>query len=283
VNRFLICCISLAALSWPAKGQKVEVQKLDRARILHVQTALNHLTVLEMNEPVSAVAVGSTVFKVEWRENKVFIEPTEENVATNLFVWTGTSRFNYELDPAGSVPQMHFAVDQPPAASPLAKSSANRPPVTPKAPSPADVLTESRPVWVHGAIPSDKRVAVYLRSLFEQEGKLFIQYSIRNESNAAYTPGIPQVIALDAPHYRESLYTLRNCQLSPNEASRLKSRGQTVIQVASNQMVPSPIVPSHEATGIVVVKLPQSNTEPIVLRLVFPSSSSGPISATLVL
>ena len=283
MKRFLICCASVAALSWPARGQKVEVQKLDRARIQHVQTALNHLTVLEMNEPVSAVAVGSTVFKVEWRENKVFIEPTEENVATNLFVWTGTSRFNYELDPAGSVPQMHFVIDQPSAAPLSTKSSANRPPVTPKAPSPADVLAESRPVWIHGSIPSDNRVAVYLRSLFEQDGKLFIQYSIRNESNAAYTPGIPQVIALDAPRYRESLYNLRNCQLSPNEASRLKSSGQTVIQVASNQVVPSSIVPSHEATGIVVVKLPQSNTEPIVLRLVFPSSSSGPISATLVL
>lgn len=283
MKRFLICCVSVAALSWPAKGQKVEVQKLDRARILHVQTALNHLTVLEMNEPVSAVAVGSTVFKVEWRENKVFIEPTEENVATNLFVWTGTSRFNYELDPAGSVPQMHFVVDQPPAASPSAKSSANRPPVTPKAPSPADVLVESRPVWVHGSIPSDNRVAVYLRSLFEQDGKLFIQYSIRNESNAAYTPGIPQVVVLNAPHYRESLYTLRNCQLSPSQASRLKSSSQTAIQVASNQMVPSPIVSNHEATGIVVVKLPQRSTEPIVLRLVFPASPSGPISATLVL
>jgi len=40
------------------------------------------MTVLEMTEPVSTVAVGSPVFKVEWRENKVFIEPTEVSVAT---------------------------------------------------------------------------------------------------------------------------------------------------------------------------------------------------------
>ncbi len=66
-----------------------------------------------MSEPVITVAVGSPVFKVEWRENKVFIEPTETNVATNLFVWTASGRFNYELDPAGAVPQMDFAIDQP--------------------------------------------------------------------------------------------------------------------------------------------------------------------------
>jgi len=44
---FLFSCVRL---SWPARGQKVEVQKPDRGQILHVQTALNHLTVLEMTE-----------------------------------------------------------------------------------------------------------------------------------------------------------------------------------------------------------------------------------------
>jgi len=106
VKRFWNSCIAVAVLSLPTWGQKVEVQKPDRGQILHVETALNHLTVLEMSEPVSTVAVGSPVFKVEWRENKVFIEPTEASVATNLFVWTASGRFNYELDPAGVVPQM---------------------------------------------------------------------------------------------------------------------------------------------------------------------------------
>src|SRR6266566_2606567 len=96
MNKILLSFVAVAALSWPAQGQKVEVQKPDRGQILHVQTALNHLTVLEMTEAVSTVAVGSPVFKVEWRENKVFIQPTEQNVATNLFVWTASGRFNYE-------------------------------------------------------------------------------------------------------------------------------------------------------------------------------------------
>ncbi len=78
MNKILLSFVAVAALSWPAQGQKVEVQKPDRGQILHVQTALNHLTVLEMTEAVSTVAVGSPVFKVEWRENKVFIQPTEQ-------------------------------------------------------------------------------------------------------------------------------------------------------------------------------------------------------------
>src|SRR5271170_2494308 len=100
MKRIWVSCLAVAALSLPAWGQKIELQKPDRREIVHVQTALNHLTVLELNEPVSAVAVGSPAFKVEWRENKVFIQPTEENVATNLFVWTASARLNYELDAA---------------------------------------------------------------------------------------------------------------------------------------------------------------------------------------
>ncbi len=97
MNKIWLSFVAVTALAWPVWGQKVEVQKPDRGQILHVQTALNHLTVLEMTEAVSTVAVGSPVFKVEWRENKVFIQPTEPNVATNLFVWTASGRFNYEL------------------------------------------------------------------------------------------------------------------------------------------------------------------------------------------
>jgi len=101
--------------------------------------------VLEMNGPVSAVAVGSPVFKVEWRENKVFIKPTEENVATDLFVWTASGRFNYELEPAGPVPEMVFAIDQPvPAPPPAVKASLDR--IAPKQVSAEEVLIGTKPV-----------------------------------------------------------------------------------------------------------------------------------------
>ena len=60
------------------------------------------------------VAAGSPSFKVEWRENKVFVQPTEADAATNLFIWTASQRLNYELEPAESVANMDFAVDQAP-------------------------------------------------------------------------------------------------------------------------------------------------------------------------
>ena len=281
MNKIWLSFATVTALSWPAWGQKVEVQKPDRGQILHVETALHHLTVLEMNEPVSTVAVGSPVFKVEWRENKVFIEPTEESVATNLFVWTASGRFNYELDPAGAVPQMDFAIDQP-TADPPVNVSANRA-VPPSDPSPAEVLIEAKPVRVYGAIPEKNRIAVYLTDLLEHDGQVFIRYTIRNQTKKAYVPGAPQVVALTTPRYRQSLYSLANYQLSPDEAARLKSGGETPIDVAKGEIRSSRIESGQEATGIVAIPLPQGHREPTVLRLVFLSGPNGPINATLVL
>lgn len=278
-------CLSfliVTALAWPAWGQKVEVQKLDHGQILHVQTALNHLTVLEMTEAVSTVAVGSPVFKVEWRENKVFIQPTDQDVATNLFVWTASGRFNYELDPAGSVPQMDFAIDQPVADPPVAPLSANRS-GKPSGPSPAEVLIEAKPVRLNGSISDKNRVAVYLTDLLEHDGQIFIRYTIRNRTQKAYVPGAPQVVALNAPRYRESLYALSNSQLSADDAARLKFSGETAIEVANGEIRASQIEPGQETAGIVAIKLPPMHAKPTVLRLTFLGSPKGPINATLVL
>jgi hypothetical protein len=258
------------------------VQKPDRGKITHVQTALNHLTVLEMSEPVSTVAVGSLVFKVEWRENKVFIEPTEPDVATNLFVWTASGRFNYEIDPAGSVPEMVFAIDQPVADPPKINASANRA-GEPGDLSPADVLIATRPVRLAGTVSERNRVAVFITDLLEHDGQVLIRYSIRNGTKKAYMPGTPQVMALNAPRYRESLYALKNSQLGSDGTARLKSSGEVPVEVAKSEIRSPRIEPGQETTGIVAIKLLREHAEPAVIRLIFLASPKGPVSATLVL
>jgi hypothetical protein len=271
--------MAVAGFGWPAWGQKVEVEKPDRGKIVHVQTALDHLTVLEMNDPVTTVAVGSPSFKVEWRENKVFIEPTEPDVATNLFVWTPSGRFNYELDPAGAVPEMVFAIDQPAVDPPKVIVSASRA-SEPADPSPADLLIAAKPVRLLGAIPEKNHVAVYVTDLLEHDGQILIRYSIRNETNQVYVPGTPQVVALKAPHYRESLYTLKGVQL---ETPHLKSSGEVPIRVAASEIRSSRIEPGQEATGIASIRQAAIPAEPAVIRLVFLAGPEGPVSATLVL
>src|SRR5215467_12381093 len=103
--------------------QRIETQYPDRNKVTRVATAVNHLTVIELAEPVTLAAAGSPLFKIERRDNKVFIQPLEEGSSTNLFVWTGSGRWSYELVPAASPATMHFAIDQKIAPSPQSQST----------------------------------------------------------------------------------------------------------------------------------------------------------------
>src|SRR6202046_152832 len=113
MRRLLIGPLALTLTFPPLPAQKIETETPSRERVVRVQTAMNHLTVIEVGEPVTTVAVGSPQsFKVERRDNKVFVQPLVESVSTNLFIWTASTRLNYELVPAISDPdQMDFAID----------------------------------------------------------------------------------------------------------------------------------------------------------------------------
>src|SRR5688572_29482399 len=93
-------------------SQRIEAESPDRTRVTRVETAINHLTIIELAEPATLAVAGSPLFKIERRDNKVFILPLEEGAATNLFVWTDSGRWSYELIPAVSPETMHFAIDQ---------------------------------------------------------------------------------------------------------------------------------------------------------------------------
>jgi hypothetical protein len=282
VSRFLAFCIVVTVFGWPAWGQKVETEKAPQGKIVHVQTALGHLTVLEMSEPVSAVAVGSSSFRIEWRGSKVFIEPTEAGVATNLFVWTASGRSNYELDPAGGVPEMVFAIDQPDPSPPKDKMAGME--IKRSAdPLPDEVLMDVTPVQLLGRIAGKNRVSVRITALFEQNGQILIRYSIRNDANQVYLPGVPQAVTLKDPRYRQSLYTLRDYQLAPKESARLRSDGVTLVPATATGIPALRIKPGETATGIVTVKWPFAHLEPTVLQLNFLAGPDGPVRATLVL
>jgi type IV secretory pathway VirB9-like protein len=49
-------------------------------------------------------------FQVEYRDDKVFVKPLREGVATNLFIWTSSRELSYELDPAGKLASMDVLI-----------------------------------------------------------------------------------------------------------------------------------------------------------------------------
>jgi hypothetical protein len=261
----------------PVAAQRIERETSDRSQILHLRTALNHLTVIELREPVVQVATGSQSFKVEWRENKVFVQPTEADASTNLFIWTASQRLNYEIEPAGAVTSMDFAVDQIPVQVAQPKPAS----VALPQPLPAEVLLAGKPVRLESAKPSRKPVEVVIRDLYEGDGRVLIRYAVRNRGTHAYDVTTPQVYALTGARYPLSLYSLVDSQLGDHEATRLTSKQETPVAVLEGHLQSSHLEPGQESLGVVAVRLP-STTEPTVLRFQFAKVDREQIAAFLV-
>ena len=273
----IILIITELAAAWiPLFAQKIERESSDRTQIIHLKTALNHLTVIELREPVTQVATGSQSFKVEWRENKVFVQPTEADASTNLFIWTSSERLNYELEPSGDVAGMDFAVDQIPLAQPKPASTPQ-----PTQPSPTEVLLAGKPVRLESAKPSRKPVEVMIRDLYETDGRLLVRYAVRNRSGHVYDVSTPQVYELTGVHYCQSLYTLTDAQLGDQEAARVTAKGQTPVPVLEGHVQTEHLAPGGESLGVVALHLP-SSTEPTILRFQFANDDKEQIAALLV-
>jgi len=276
MSRFILIIVVISTVGIPLAGQKIERASSDRSQIIHLKTALNHLTVIELREPVTQVATGSQSFKVEWRENKVFVQPTEADASTNLFIWTASERLNYELEPAGDVAGMDFAVDQMPLAQPKPASV-----TPPPQPSPTEILLAGKPVRLESSRPTRKPVEVTIRDLYEGDGRVLVRYAVRNRGNHVYDVSTPQVYELTGVHYSQSLYTLVDAQLGDQEAARVTAKGQTPVPVLEGHIQAEHLAPGAESLGVVALHLP-SSTEPTMLRFQFANDDKQQIAALLV-
>jgi hypothetical protein len=277
----------------PLAAQKIENETASRERVIRVQTALKHLTVIEVAEPVTTVAVGSPeAFKIERRENKVFIEPLEENVATNLFIWTASTRLNYELVPAVSdAGQMDFAIDYRPPQSqakiPPAKSSDPEPAASGLR-VPSEMLLNGTPVRLAGASRARTDFGLVLRDVYRTRDEVYVRYSIENRSSKTLRTGVPTVVSLSNPELDPSLWALHNSQLGTKYASRLKTSGPPLpIQIRCTERDFAEIAPGKEQVGLVALHMPDGSNagtaRPTVLQFRFPVDSGVGLTATLVL
>jgi len=280
--------VSYLALTLTLAAQKIETEIPSRDRVVKVQTALNHLTVIEVAEPVITVAVGSPQnFKVERRENKVLIQPLQEGVATNLFIWTGSTRLNYELMPAVSdAGRMDFAIDYRQIQA-----------VTKPAPNPAeaavsaipnDMLLNSIPVRLVGTAAPQKASLLQIRDVYRKQDILFVRYTIENRSEKTFRTGTPTVVSLSAPRYDTSLWALQHSQLGIEYIPRLRSQGEpTSVKINQAEAGNAEVKPGQARVGIMALELPVATddpkrTQPTVLQISFPVDRSGQLTATLV-
>jgi hypothetical protein len=292
MKQLLLGALALIASATPTPAQKIDTETASREHVVRVQTAMNHLTVIEVAEPVATVAVGSPqAFRVERRENKVLIEPLQENVATNLFIWTASTRLNYELIPAVSdAGQMDFAIDyhQSPQVQVIPQKATDSAP----APSafPAEMLLNSTPVrMVGGPIGAKANLSILIRDVYRKQDVLFVRYSLENRSSQTLRAGRPTVESLNGLKFDQSLWSYQNSQLGAEYTARLKTAGApTPVKVTQCEPGIAEVSPGQAQMGLITLQLPAANpqatkAQPTVLQILFPVDRLGNLTATLVL
>ena len=274
------------AIALTANAQRIETEKSDRHKVIRVETAPNHLSIIELAEPVTEVAAGSSSYKIEWRGNKVFVQPLDPEATTNLFIWTASGRMNYELVPAPSVQDMHFAIDQEPAATVGKITIPARPAEDPRAAQEAKLAAEmlfaSIPVRLAGEAKNRVRVEVMLKDIYRKDDRIYVRYVIQNNGRSTYVPGTPGVFTLRSPRSSVSLYVLSQSQLV-GDGIRVTSEGQAPVKVLNAEVHANAVAPGGTTWGLIALEWPPLTNGPTVVKFAFPSDGAGDVSAVLVL
>jgi hypothetical protein len=262
-------------------------QTTSQTQVRHVETSLNHLTVLEFGEPVTTLAIGDQdSFQIERNGDKVFIKPLQDGVSTNLFVWTATRELSYELDPAGQVAQMDVLVRAEPSPAPQSAK------LTSAAPSDADiqkiallVLTQTlsgvEDITHIGKQTAD-RINVDLEQIYRAKDRIYIRYSVTNLTKEPFRVMPPDVFVPQPTQQPISLVSLKNHQLTPKTFSAFKARRNPPVEATQSESGARDIAPGDKTTG--VVSIGDSRTDrPQLYQFDFGTDRSGPVRVEAVL
>jgi len=250
-----------------------------QGEVVHVATALDHLTVLEFGEPVTMAAAGSSAFEIERHEDKVFVKPLKAGASTDLFVWTASRRFAYELESPGEIKNMNFAIDSRiPAAKPVPEG--NR-----KLEELAEVGLTSAFLGAERvnstSIKDEKhRITVRFEHVFHSKGTLYVHYSISNHSARPYRVIAPTASQVLAPQAKVSIASLEHMQLNGRVLRQLGELIENPLTLARAEIQKEDIRPGEEIQGVVAIR--GSIAGPAIFQLTFGHDGSRSIQATMV-
>jgi hypothetical protein len=239
---------------------------------------LNHLTVLEFHEPVTMAAAGSSDFQIEREANKVFVKPVKSGAATDLFVWTASRRFAYELEITQEVKDMNFAIDSAqPAPAPIPK-----PVVETDTDQFADfVLTRAlmgaEEIRQRSARKAKSQVSVRVERVFRTTSTVYIHYTIENNSGLFYRVNTPQAYQLQTDDSPIPLANLAHTQLDRALLEAMGDTQELALPVAHAEAETDDLHPGETTRGVVSIR--KDLKSPAVVQLVFRDG----VKATVVL
>lgn len=220
--------------------------------VVHVHTAMDHLSVLEFADPVTKVATGSSGFQIERQGNTVLIKPQKPNASTDLVVWTSTGRYAYELDPPGEVKNMNFAIDAP------TKVKVVAPPSTTASDIADMVITHTllgseriASDTPKSAGPAELRV----HQVFRSADSIYVQYTLRNigkEKIKINTVSAAELARSQKPQV--SILGLAHTQIDDQTVRTLGKTSERPLTIGRSERQLDELEPGEQTVGVLTIR-----------------------------
>jgi hypothetical protein len=263
-------------------------QTTSQRQVRHIETSLNHLTVLEFGEPVSTLAIADPdSFQIERHDDKVFVKPLKEGVSTNLFVWTATRELSYELDPAGQLAAMDVLVRAEPAPKPHTTAQAAAELSDTEIRKIASlVLTQTLMGVEDVAHDSEKhapnRVEVSIEQVYRAKDRIYIRYLVVNQTQSPFRVTAPDVNAPLPTKQSISLLTLRNHQITSQTFATFKAKHGSNVAVVQADSMARDLAPGEKTTCVISIGS-SAGSAPQIYQINFGADQTGPLKVEAVL
>jgi hypothetical protein len=279
---------TLTTISLALAVAAASAQTTSQSQIRHIETSLNHLTVLEFGESVTTLAIADPdSFQVERHDDKVFVKPLREGVSTNLFIWTSSREMSYELDPAGQLAAMDVLVRTEPAPKQHVNAQASAEPSDAEIQKIASLVLTQAMMGVEGIVRDPEkraadRVEVDVEQVYRAKDRLYIRYSIANPSRFPFRVTNPDVCAPLPSEQPISLVSLRNHQINSQTFAAFRARQVSGISVIQAESGARDLAPGEKTTGVISIGSSTDNP-PQIYQLNFGADQNGPLKVEVVL
>ena len=222
--------------SWACAQSEIKTHIMDEQVVEKLATSLDHTSMVEFPEVVTAAVVGSEAVKMEFRDNVVILEPERAGVQTNLLVWTAGKQLVYEVLPASETSQWPFVIREsfPPPLLPPGPTATES--VELRDSSHGAFLLSMRNITVCPDTQKKKGVNVWVEQVGEDHFSYYVRMTAVNKTKHAYritSPDVKHIIPtlgekIASGSVNQQLSDKQFSQIKPYNSEGVKSHGSTL-------------------------------------------------------
>src|ERR1017187_6432324 len=184
--------------SWACAQSEIKTHVMDEQAVQKLATSLDHTSMVEFPEAVTAAVVGTEGVKMEFRDNVVILEPQKAGVQTNLLVWAAGRQLVYEIQPASDTSEWPFVIRETFApAPPVVPGPTSVEAMEPRDSSHGEFLLSMRNITVCEETQKDKGVHMWAVQVGEDKFSYYVRMTAVNRTKLPYritTPSVSHII-----------------------------------------------------------------------------------------